>query len=43
MLCKGITLHNTRKERNFVKRFIPKKFDYFVFQDSDLQQPLHQD
>ena len=28
---------------NCAKRVIPKKFDYFVFQNSDLQQPLHQD
>ena len=43
VLCKGITLHDTRKEVNFAKHVIPKKFDYFVFQNSYLQQPLHQD
>ena len=43
MLCKGITLPDTRKETNFVKHVIHKTFDYFVFQNSDLQQPLHQD
>ena len=43
MLCNGITLPDTRKEINFVKHVIPKKLDYFVFQNSDLQQPLHQD
>ena len=31
VLCKGITLHDTRKEANFAKHVIPKKFDYFVF------------
>ena len=43
MLCKGITLPDTRKEVNFEKHVIPKYFDYFVFQKCDLQQPLHQD
>ena len=43
MLCKGITLPDKRKKVNFVKHVIPKKFDYFLFQNSDLQQPLHQD
>ena len=43
MLCRGITLPKTRKEINFVKHVIPKKFDYFAFQKSDLQQPLHQE
>ena len=41
--CKGITLPYTRKEVNFAKHVIHKKFDYFVFQNSYLQQPLHQD
>ena len=27
MLCKGITLPDTRKEVNFVKHVIPKKFN----------------
>ena len=40
-ICKGIILSDTRREVNFVKNFIPK--NYFVFQDSDLEQPLHQD
>ena len=35
VLCKGITLHDTRKEVNFAKHVIPKKFDYFVFQKFD--------
>ena len=42
MLCKDITLLDTRKEVNFAKHVLPKIFDYFVFQNSDLQQPLHQ-
>ena len=32
MLCKGITLPDTRKEVNFAKHVILKKFDYFIFQ-----------
>ena len=43
MLYKGVTLLDTRKEKIFVKHVIPKTFDYFVLQNSDLQQPLHQD
>ena len=43
MLWKGITLPDTRKEVNFAKHVIPKKLDYFVFHNSDLQQPLDQD
>ena len=43
MWCKGIALPDTRKEVNFAKHVILKKFDYFVFQNSDLQQSLHQD
>ena len=42
MLCKGIRLPDIRKEVNFAKHTIPKKLDYFVFQNSGLQQPLHQ-
>ena len=34
MLWKGITLPDTRKEVNFAKHVIPKKFDYFVFHNS---------
>ena len=41
MFCKGITLPDTRKKVNFARHVIPKKFDYFVFQNSNLQQPLH--
>ena len=36
MLCKGITLPDTRIEVNFAKQVIPEKIDYFVFQNSDL-------
>ena len=43
MLCNGITSPDTRNEINFVKHVIRKTFDYFVFQNSDLQQPWHQD
>ena len=43
IVCKGITLPDTRKEVNFEKHVIPKYFDYFAFQKCDLQQPLHQD
>ena len=43
MLCKGITLPDARKEIIFVKHVIPTTFNYFVFQNSDLQQSLHQD
>ena len=50
ILCKSITLPDTRKEINFVKHAIPRTllfltqhYDHFVFQNSDLQQPLHQD
>ena len=42
-ICYVRALLDTRKEVNFAKHVIPKKFDYFVFQNSDLQQPLHQD
>ena len=34
-LCKGITLPDIRKV-NLAKQVIPKKFDYFVCQNSDL-------
>ena len=43
ILSKSITLPDTRKEINLLKHIIPKTFYYFVFQNSDFQQPLHQD
>ena len=35
--------YNSSSSNVSLSKFIPKQFDYFVFHNSDLQQPLDQD
>ena len=42
-LCQGITLSDSRKEINFVKHVLPKKFNHFDYIHTDLKQQAHQD
>ena len=39
----GITLPDSRKEINFVKHVLPKKFNYFGYINTDVKQQVHQD
>ena len=42
-LCQGITLPDSRKEINFAKHVLPKKFNYFDYINTDVKQQFHQD
>ena len=42
-LSQGITLPDSRKEINFVKHVLPKKFNYFDYINTDVKQQVHQD
>ena len=42
-LCQGITLPDSRKEMNFAKHVLPKKFNYFDYINTDVKQRVHQD
>ena len=42
-LCQGITLPDSRKEINFAKHVLPKKFNYFDNINTNVKQQVHQD
>ena len=42
-LCQCITLPDSRKEINFVKHVLPKKFNCFDYVNTDVKQQVHQD
>ena len=42
-LCQGITVPDSRKEINFIKHVLPKKFNYFSYTKADVKVPVCQD
>ena len=42
-LCQGITLPDSKKEINFVKHVLPKRFNYFGYINTDVKHQVHQD